>query len=230
MLYYTETGVKPMQKKKILLLFVMGALAVTLLLVTDLPTLIEKLRETYAYAPLRTMVLYILLFVAVTVMGVPGAALLTTSSGYLFGLVEGTLLSMLSVSISAQLSFLLARYLLREWVETHFQKIINKINQTIATNGLSHLFLLRLIPGIPFPLLNMSYGVTTIDGRHFWWVTLLGTLPITLLLTNAGATLGTVESPIELFTPRALLSLLALGLFPIMIKWLIKKWSPENNR
>lgn len=217
-----------MQKKKIVLMLSMALLGLTLLFVLDIPTLIDELQQAYAEAPLQTMGVFVLLFVIVTVTGLPGAALLTTSSGYLFGLTEGILLSTLSSCVSAQLSFLISRYLLREWFEERFKNLVTRINRDVDENGLSHLFLLRLIPGIPFPLLNMSYGVTGINGFHFWWVSMLGTLPITILLTNAGVTLGEMSSPLELFTPQTVLSLLALGLFPITVKWLYKKWSPKR--
>lgn len=218
-----------MPKEKILLILVMATVGITLLLVLDIPTLIHTLQANYEQAPFQTMLIFVLLFVTVTVSGLPGAALLTTSSGYLFGLTGGVLLSALSLSISAQLSFLLSRYLLRDWVEIRFAKLVQRINRDVKENGLSHLFLLRLIPGIPFPLLNMSCGVTGIRAFHFWWVTLLGTLPITVLLTNAGETLGEAHSPVALFTPRTVLSLLALGLFPIAVKWLYKTWSSKRD-
>lgn len=200
----------------------------------DLPVLIDTLRENVQTNPYQSMTLFIGLFLLVTITSLPGAALLTTSSGFLFGFWQGVLLSAISLGLSAVLSFLVARYFLRSWVEKHFVKIIRELNKDIDANGLTHLFLIRMIPGIPFPLLNMSYGVTKIKLLPYWWVSQIALLPITLLLVNAGASLESVTSPVDVFTPKIVLSLLAIGAFPIVIKksFLSKKAvnkSPVNS-
>lgn len=214
-----------MNVKKLSLLILLIIIAIGLLIFGDLTAFITILKAEVEINLLRTLVLFFITYVVVTLTGLPGAALLSTSSGYLFGFWPGVCISSLAAGSSAVLSFLLSRYLLKEWFNSHFSHLTTLINRDIKKDGLTHLFLLRLIPGIPFPLLNMSYGVTSIPLFSYWWVSQIALLPITLLLVNAGMKLREVSHPTDIFTPKIILSLLVLGLFPITVKWLYKKWS-----
>lgn len=219
-----------MEKRKALTILLMLVCTVTLLLVGDLGEMIDTLQEMAASNPWGSRALFIVLFLVVTITGLPGAALLTTTSGYLFGFAQGVALSLCSSVLSALLSFLLSRYLFREWFERRFATLVARVNNTEENDRLSQLFLLRLIPGIPFPLLNMCFGVTPIKAKHYLWVSALGLMPITLLLVNAGARLESVDKAADILSPTIIISLIALGALPITVRWGYKKWSPRSSQ
>lgn len=90
------------------------------------------------------------LYVLVTTLSLPGAALMTLAGGALFGLLAGTVVVSLASTLGATLGMLLSRYLLRDWVQTRFGQRLAKINQGVEREGASYLFALRLVPVFPF--------------------------------------------------------------------------------
>src|SRR5690606_7944797 len=94
-------------------------------------------------------------YVVVTGLSLPGAALLTLVGGALFGLVWGTVLVSFASSLGASAAFLLSRYLLRDWVEARFGRHLVGIHRGMEREGSFYLFTLRLIPAIPFFAINL---------------------------------------------------------------------------
>ncbi len=192
------------------------------------PDRVASLRAVYEQSPLLFIGAYILLYWVLAVIGVPGMAVLTILAGTLLGRWPGFLLAIITVGSAAVLSFLTARYLFRDFIEKHFPKEVQKVREHMESNGCSYLFTLRMIPGIPFALLNFSFGVSAMPLFDYWWVSQLGLIPITFLLVNAGAQLSTVSSLHELFTsPAVILSFVALALLPYGLKWIIARISKK---
>lgn len=165
--------------------------------------------------------LYVLLYVAVTALSLPGATLLTLIGGALFGLLGGTLLVSLAATLGATLAMLISRYLLRDWVRGRFAARLAAIDRGVAREGAFYLFALRLVPLFPFFLINLAMGLTSLPARTFWWVSQLGMLPGTLVYVNAGRELGRLESLAGILSPGLLGAFVLLGIFPLLARRLL---------
>ena len=114
-----------------------------------------KLQESFSQNPIKLSLQFALLYIFVTAFSIPGAAVLTLAAGAVFGLVYGTLIVSFASTIGATLAFLVSRFLLREFFENKFSQRLTPINEGIHKEGAFYLFTLRLIPAIPFFLINI---------------------------------------------------------------------------
>lgn len=158
------------------------------------------------------------LYVLVTALSLPGAAVMTLAAGALFGLLQGSLLVSFASSIGASLAFLSARYLFAEQVQARFGSRLEAINQGVAKDGAFYLFTLRLIPVVPFFAINLLMGLTKMRLLVFYAVSQLGMLAGTLVYVNAGTALAQINGLKGIFSPALLASFALLALFP----WLAK--------
>ncbi|OGU23727.1 MAG: pyridine nucleotide-disulfide oxidoreductase [Hydrogenophilales bacterium RIFOXYD1_FULL_62_11] len=172
----------------------------------------------YAARPLTVIGIFFLVYVAVTALSLPGAAVLTIASGALFGLATGTVVASFASSIGATLAFLVSRFLLHDWVQRRFGERLAAVNQGMARDGAFYLFALRLVPLFPFFVINLLMGLTPIRTRTFYWVSQLGMLAGTVVYVNAGTRLADVDSLAGLFSPALLASFALLGVFPLIAK------------
>ncbi|STD19577.1 pyridine nucleotide-disulfide oxidoreductase dimerization subunit [Enterobacter asburiae] len=120
--------------------------------------------------PLRSALIFFALYVVVSALSIPGAAILTLLGGALFPLWEGTVLVSFASTLGATLAMLASRYLLREWVQRRFAQQMKTVNAGMAHDGAGYLFALRLMPLFPFFLVNLLMGLTRIGVYHYWWV------------------------------------------------------------
>ena len=127
-------------------------------------------------SPALYIVGFFLIYVAVTGLSIPGAAIMTLIAGALFGLVLGTILVSFASTIGATLAFLGSRYVLRDWVQSKFGERLKAIDEGLARDGAFYLFTLRLIPVFPFFVINLLMGLTRIKTSTFFWVSQLGML------------------------------------------------------
>jgi uncharacterized membrane protein YdjX (TVP38/TMEM64 family) len=178
----------------------------------------EAVRDHLALSLLAFFALY----VAVTALSLPAAALLSLVAGALFGRWLGTALISVASTLGATLAFLSSRYLLRDWVQRRFAARLEPINRGIEREGAYYLFLLRLVPAVPFFLINLGMGLTRLRATTFAGVSWLGMLPGTFLYVNAGTELATLASPAGLLSWRVLASLALLGLVPLAIRKLVR--------
>ena len=183
---------------------------------------LQEQRETFQqYAtqyPLKTALFFFAMYVLVTGLSLPGAAVMTLLAGALFGLLEGVILVSFASTLGATIAFLVSRLLLRDWVQSSFGNSLKAINQGVETEGAFYLFGLRLVPLFPFFVINLVMGLTPIKVRTFFWVSQVGMLPGTIVYVNAGTQLGQLESAAGILSPGLILSFALLGLFPIFAK------------
>jgi pyruvate/2-oxoglutarate dehydrogenase complex dihydrolipoamide dehydrogenase (E3) component/uncharacterized membrane protein YdjX (TVP38/TMEM64 family) len=171
--------------------------------------------------PLLAAGLFFAVYVAVTALSLPGAAVMTLVAGALFGLGWGTLIVSFASTIGATLAFLAARWLLGGWVQARFGDRLAALNAGIAREGGFYLFTLRLVPVLPFFVINLAMGLTTLRTWTFYWVSQLGMLAGTLVYVNAGTQLGRITSLSGIVSPGVLGSLVLLGVFPLIAKKVI---------
>jgi uncharacterized membrane protein YdjX (TVP38/TMEM64 family) len=176
----------------------------------------------YAQRPLAVIAGYFGVYVLVTALSLPGAALLTLFGGAVFGLIAGTLIVSFASSIGATLAFLSSRFLFRALVQRKFGDKLHAVNAGIEREGAFYLFTLRLVPLFPFFVINLAMGLTPIRTWTFYWVSQLGMLLGTIVYVNAGAQLAQIESARGILSPGLLVSFALLGLFPLMAKKLLE--------
>nr|WP_315458678.1 TVP38/TMEM64 family protein [uncultured Sphingorhabdus sp.] len=161
------------------------------------------------------------LYVAVTGLSIPGAAIMSLVAGALFGVVIGTVIVSFASTMGATLAFLSARYLLRDWVEARFGQRLRAIDDGLEKDGAFYLFTLRLIPIFPFFVINLVMGLTRIKTPTFFWVSQLGMLPATIVFVNAGTQISRIESTAGLLSPTLIASFVALAFFPWVAKGIV---------
>ena len=176
----------------------------------------------YQANPWRTALGFFALYVAVTGLSLPGAALMTLLAGAIFGLLWGTVIVSFASTIGATLAFLLSRFVLRDWVQQRFQGQLAGINRGVEKEGAFYLFTLRLIPAVPFFVINLAMGLTPLRAWTFLWVSQLGMLAGTLVYVNAGTQLARIESPRGILSWQLIGAFLLLGFFPLIAKWVIE--------
>lgn len=164
---------------------------------------------------------FFLIYVAVTGLSIPGAAIMTLIAGALFGLVLGTIIVSFASTIGATLAFLGSRYVLRDWVQSKFGERLKAIDDGLAKDGAFYLFTLRLIPVFPFFVINLLMGLTRIRTWTFFWVSQLGMLAGTIVYVNAGTQISQIESTAGLLSPMLIGSFVLLALFPWAAKGLV---------
>ena len=172
------------------------------------------------------VILFILLYIAVTGLSLPGAVILTLAGGFLFGSVPATLYVNIGATAGATLAFLAARYVLRDWVEQKFGKWLESLQQGFAKNAFSYLMTLRLIPLFPFFVVNLVSGLTRVSVGTYVAATALGIIPGSFVYAYAGRQLGTINSLKEIASPRVLGAFVLLGalaLVPIVYRRLSAK-------
>lgn len=180
--------------------------------------------EAYRAAhPLTLATVFFGVYVLVTALSLPGAALMTLALGATFGLWEGVLLASFASSIGATLAFLVSRYLLRDWVRSRFGKRMEGIDRGMVKQGAFYLFTLRLVPVVPFFLINLGMGLTPLPIRRFYWVSQLGMLAGTAVYVNAGTQLAQITSPAGIVSPGLLLAFALLGVFPLIARWIVAR-------
>lgn len=217
-----------MIKKIALLAFALALIAVffyydlhQLLTLDGLKGSLNEFTQWREQSPLLVIGGFFLLYVAVTALSLPGAAILTLAAGALFGLVEGLLVASFASTIGATLAFLVSRYLLRDTVKKRFPERLDAIDKGVEKEGGFYLFTLRLVPVFPFFLINLLMGVTAIKAWTFYWVSQVGMLAGTFVYVNAGTQLAQIDSLSGILSLNLILSFALLGIFPFIAKAVI---------
>ncbi|MBW8880583.1 MAG: TVP38/TMEM64 family protein [Asticcacaulis sp.] len=175
-------------------------------------------------APLRTALLFFAAYVLVTALSIPVEVLFALAAGALFGFVEGAVMASLASGLGAAIAFLISRHLLRDLVHRHLRRQLDWVDAGIRRDGAAFVFSLRLLPILPFGLINLVMGLTSMDVRRFYVVSQLGLLPATLLYVNAGTQLARVDSVSDIVSPSLILALVLIGAFPWIAKGGIALW------
>ena len=186
------------------------------------------LQAWYASHPWQTVLGFFVLYVAITGLSLPGAALLTLVAGAIFGLLWATLIVSFASSVGATLALLASRFVLRDWVQARFSRQLQGINRGMEREGAFYLFTLRLIPAVPFFVINLAMGLTAIRAWTFYWVSQLGMLAGTVVYVNAGTQLGRIESLQGILSWQLLGAFVLLGIFPLLAKRLLDAYKARK--
>ncbi|MFO0776227.1 TVP38/TMEM64 family protein [Nitrospira sp. CMX1] len=160
--------------------------------------------------------IFILTYVAVAGLSLPGAVILTLAGGFLFGGLLATLFINIGATTGATLAFLTARYLLRDTVEQKFSKWLGPFQEGFAKNAFSYLLTLRLIPLFPFFVVNLVSGLTRVNLGTYVVATAIGIIPGSFVYAYAGRQLGTINSLREIASPNVIGAFVLLGLLALV--------------
>ncbi len=178
-----------------------------------------------------------LAYVAVTGLSLPGATAMTLLMGWYFKFLRGVLLVSFASTLGATIAFLLSRYLFREGIQKNFGERLKTFNESLDREGAFYLFTLRLIPLVPFFVINVVMGLTRIRTWTYWWVSQLGMLAGTAVYVYAGSSVPDLMTLSEqgakaVFSPEQLTQLtiafVLLGLFPLAVKFMMNKFAPKS--
>ena len=172
--------------------------------------------------PGSALALFFATYVAMAMLSLPGALIMTLASGAIFGLGWGILIVSFASSLGATLAFLVSRFLLRDWLEQRFGQRIQAIDDGIRREGTFFLFALRLVPVFPFFLVNLLFGLTAMKAKTFYWVSQLGMLAGTAVYVNAGTQLAGIASLSGIVSPGMLFSFALLGVFPLLARIIVE--------
>ena len=175
----------------------------------------------YADNPLKTGLIFLAVYVGVTALSLPGAAILTLVAGAIFGLLWGVVIVSFASTIGATLAFLVARFLLRDSIQAKFGDKLKAFNTGVEKEGGFYLFTLRLVPAFPFFMINVVMGLTTMKARTFFWVSQIGMFLGTIVYVNAGTELAKITSLKGILSPGLLGAFVLLGIFPLIAKKII---------
>jgi len=176
-------------------------------------------------------------YVAVTGLSLPGAAALTLLMGWYFGIVRGVVLVSFASTAGATIAFLTSRFLLRDAFQNKFGDRLKWFNEQLDRDGPFFLFTLRLVPLVPFFVINAVMGLTRIKTITFWWVSQLGMLAGTIVYVYAGSRVPDLttlanEGATAFFTGSTLiqitLAFALLGIFPLATKKLLAWLKPQS--
>ncbi|MFT7525504.1 MAG: putative membrane protein YdjX (TVP38/TMEM64 family) [Arenicella sp.] len=188
----------------------------------------------YQESPVSTALAFFAIYLLATAFSLPSSAVLSIASGMIFGRLIGIPLALLACSIGGTLAFLSSRYLLHDFIEQRFSRQYDKVNSGVQRDGAFYVFSLRMVPVIPFWLLNLLMGLTKMKISHFYFATLSGMIPMTAILVHFGAELGAIEgySLSGVFTPSMIAALVLVGLLPFVTRRLLrlfKNWNQANQ-
>ena len=187
-----------------------------------------ELLALYDARPLTVIAVYMAVYVTVTALSLPGAVILTLAGGALFGLWTGLVVVSLASTAGATLAFLAARYLLRDSVTRRFGARLDEVHRGMDRNGAFYLFTLRLVPLVPFFVINLVMGLTKMPARRYAWVSQLGMLPGTLVYVNAGTALGGLQSLSGIVSPQLLGAFALLAVFPWIARAVLGGWQARR--
>ncbi len=172
-----------------------------------------------------------LIYVAVTGLSLPGAAVLSLVCGWFFGFWRGLLLVSFASTTGATVAFLVSRFLLRDFIQQRFGDRLAAFNQALEREGGFYLFILRLIPAVPFFVINVVMGLTPVRTRTFWWVSQIGMLPGTMVFVYAGSSVPNLATLVEkgakgILSPQLLVAFALLGLVPLVLNKVVQRFRP----
>lgn len=237
----TTSGIRPKGWAR-LLFVLMGAVGVYLLYqrfgqFLNLEVLAEKETALAAWRdrfPLLALGGAFVIYSLATGFSFPGAAIMTLALGWFFGFWRAFVMVSFASTAGATLAFLISRFLLRDWVQIRFQDRLAGFNQALKREGAFYLFTLRLIPVIPFFVINLVMGLTPLPVRTFWWVSQVGMLPGTAVYVYAGSQFPSLQVLAEkgakgILSPPLLVAFVLLGLFPLIVKKVMARFRPSKQ-
>lgn len=190
----------------------------------------EAIRGYQTDHPLTVAIIVFIAYVIIAALSLPGAAVMTLLAGALFGFWWGVAIVSFASTLGATLAFLLTRFLLRDWVQRRYHTQLATLNEGFKKEGGFYLFALRLLPIVPFFLVNILASLMPIRTWSFYLISQLGMLPGTAVYVYAGRELGNINSLADIVSPSLIAALVLLGIFPLIAKRVLAVLRRRRNR
>jgi pyruvate/2-oxoglutarate dehydrogenase complex dihydrolipoamide dehydrogenase (E3) component/uncharacterized membrane protein YdjX (TVP38/TMEM64 family) len=207
--------------RRIGLLVFLAAMVAGLVALSSVPLSLDTLRDWLdgveawrAERPLVAALAAFGIYVTVTALSLPVAIWMTLGIGAVFGFWTALLIVSFAASLGATLAFLAARFLVADWVRARFGDRLRRIDEGMTRDGPLYLFTLRLVPVVPFFVVNLLFGLTRIPAAMFYGVSQAGMLPSTAVYVNAGTQLAQIDSVAGIVSAPVLASFALLAVFP----------------
>ena len=168
-----------------------------------------------------SVVLFMLLYAAVTATAVPGSAVMTIAGGFLFGIAFGTVWVVIAATAGATILFMLARTAFGDALRRKTGPALQKMEAGFQQNAFSYLLSLRLVPIFPFFLINIVPAFLGVPVRTYVLATLIGIIPGAFVFASIGAGLGSVFDMMMEFslknaiTPEIIIGLVSLSVLSL---------------
>jgi uncharacterized membrane protein YdjX (TVP38/TMEM64 family) len=147
----------------------------------------------------------------------------TIASGFLFGFWQGILWSLAGTTLSAILTFFIARYLFHDYIMRRFSGRIRGIDRAIESRGWRFILFLRLIPMLPFDIVSYIAGISSIRFRDYMIGTVLGELPGAFVLVMLGSSLDRVGSSVFYVS-------LVLAVIVLVVPEIVRRWVDRRRK
>ena len=215
-----------MKIKKIIILLIIAALIAGFFILdlqqyldfSYIKSIQEEVTRYFNDHPVRTVLIFFFIYVAVAGLSIPGVGILSVLAGAIFGLPLGVATVLIAATIGATIAFWYSRYIFHDFVQTHFGDKLRAINRGIESDGAFYLFTVRLIPIFPFLIINLVMGLTPMRTAKYFVISLLGMLPASIIFVNVGTQLAHIESLDGVLTPEIIFSFVLLAMFPWIAK------------
>ena len=213
---------------KSILLFIIVGILVTKFFYNDIIFIINEnisyLKDIHGKEPYYFEIIFFISYIILTSLSLPVALILGLLSGVIFDPVKAVFIVSLASSIGACVAFAISRYLFRSYLLNKYENQYRKINHGFTQHGAYYLFALRMVPLFPYFIINFISGLTTINVRIFFIISLLGMLPMTVIIIMIGNNLGNmILNNVDINTNLIIL-LSIFGLLPIISKIFFKKY------
>ena len=183
----------------------------------------SDLREKFQTNPCLVLGLAFLIYISVTGLSLPGATVLSLAFAWFFGFWKALILISVASTTGATIAFLFSRFLFRDAIQSKFGERLAAFNRNLEQEGAFYLFTLRLIPAVPFFVINAVMGLTPMKTSTFWWVSQLGMLPGTIVYVLAGSSVPNLQTFAEqgvkgILSWQLIIAFALLGLFPLITR------------
>lgn len=171
----------------------------------------------------RSVVIYLLVYIAIIAIALPGVPLLTMLGGFLFGFLPAGVYAAIGATVGTTISFLVIRYLLSNLIRGKYAQKLEKFNEKVRSHGVaSYLLTMQLMGLIPYFVINALAALADVPFTTFLWTTFFGSLPILFIYSFAGRQLYLINSVQDIFSPTIiglLIFLVFLGLVPVFLRF-----------
>ena len=171
--------------------------------------------------------IYMLVYIAIVALSVPGGAVMTITGGFMFGMALGTFYVVFAATIGATILFIIAKTSLGDPLREKAGPWLDKLAKGFQKDAFSYLLFLRLIPLFPFFAVNPAPAFLGVKTRTYIIATFIGIIPGTFVFSSVGSGIGSVFDSGETFDPAgiltievwiALVGLAVLSIAPVVYK------------
>ena len=186
----------------------------------------EEFQSMIEGAPILSAFVFILLYTVCVALSLPIATLLTLLGGFLFGLLQGTLLVVTGATLGATIVFLIAKTSMGTTLREKAGPFYTKIESNMKDNAVGYLLFMRFVPLFPFVAVNVVPALFNVPLKTFFLTTFFGIIPASAVFVYFGQQLGSIESLKDIVSFEALLAFALLGvvaLIPTLYNQFVKK-------